>query len=491
MFEHLRRLFRHSVVYGLAETISRGTGFVLGFIYLRVLSQNDVGIRTAVYGVSALIAVFYTFGLDNAFLRYFMDKELADKKREIFSNAFYFSALLGFLFLSIAFVHDDFISSIMTKNSSYTTIVRLLFIILIFDNIVIYPTLVLRAENRLAYFSLIAFSRFFLFIFLNLLLVWVFKRGLTGVFGVNLIVVIIISVILIPVFRTYLCAGISFSILKRMLAFGVPTIFTILCMRVIDLSDRLFILYMLGESGKTELGKYYAAYTLGMVGLMVFVNSFRLAWHPFYLSIKDNPDTRELFSRVATYYFMFIGMIFLGIALFREEIFTLYAPPQYPVSLSVIVPVISLAYVFFGFYIIMLAGIFVREKTRYLIIVTFVAASANVGLNMIFIPAFGIIGAAYATVIAYIIMAIMMYMISHNLYQVNYDFKRIGVVLLITTIPIGLTLVFEPELSLGNIFFRGALFMFPPSVYLFSDFLLPEERSRFKEFFNFRLNKHE
>ena len=34
MFNHLGRLLKHSTVYGLAETISRGTGFILLFLYL-------------------------------------------------------------------------------------------------------------------------------------------------------------------------------------------------------------------------------------------------------------------------------------------------------------------------------------------------------------------------------------------------------------------------------------------------------------------------
>ena len=73
MFAHLSRLFKHSLVYGMTETISRGTGFVLVFIYARLLDDSDIGIRTLVYGASSFIALFYTLGLDNAFLRYFMD----------------------------------------------------------------------------------------------------------------------------------------------------------------------------------------------------------------------------------------------------------------------------------------------------------------------------------------------------------------------------------------------------------------------------------
>ena len=484
MLNQLQRLFKHSAIYGVAETVSRGTGFVLLFFYVRVLSESDLGVRSAVYVAAAFLGLAYTLGLDNAFLRYFMDKELADKKVEIFSTVFYVSALVGILFLIAVFFFDESFSQLITDSSSFEYITRLLFLIIIFDTAVIYPTLILRAENRLMYYSLVACARFFLFIIVNIILVFGLNRGLRGVFEANLIVVITVVFLLLPVYRKYLHVRFSLPLLKRMLAFGIPTIFTLLCMRVIDLSDRQIILRFIGES---ELGRYSVAYTLGMVGVMVFINSFRLVWQPFFLSQKDNPDARNLFSRVATYYAMFIGMAFLGITLFRKEIFVIYAP-KFSISLAEIVPFVSCAYVFFGFYVIMLAGIFIREKTRFLPIATVTGAALNLGLNFVFIPVFGIIGAAYSTVIAYVVMVIIMYGILHNVYRVNYEFKRLGMVLILTVVPIGVTVIFQPEVKLVSIFFRSALFLIPPSVYLISDFLLPEERCRLKQFFNIRLN---
>ncbi len=480
MFLHLKRLFAHSVVYGMAETISRGIGFILVFIYVRVLTPEDLGIRTAVYSAAAFIGVFYTLGLDNAFLRYFMDRELEDKRRAVFSSALVFSLAVGAAILFGAFLFDDGLSAVFTKGGSYPVIIRLLFLILIFDNIVIYPTLVLRAENRLAYFTAIAFLRFFLFIAANLLIVWWMGRGLRGVFEANLVTVVIIFLALLPVYRELFAFTWDAALFRRMLAFGVPTVFTILCMRVIDLSDRFVIVYMLGDEGKAELGRYQVAYTLGMVGIMVFVNSFRLAWQPFFLSLKDDPANRAIFSRIATYYAMFIGLVLTGIYLFRREIFILYTSRRatYPESLSDIIPVVSLAYVFFGLYIIMLAGLFIREKTRYLPVVTTVAAVLNVGLNFVFVPRFGIIGAAYTTVIAYAAMVLLMYVFSSRAYHVVYEFRRLGIVLAVTVSVITLSHIVHPQQPSLNFLFRCFLFAAPPIVYYFGGVILPVEREK-------------
>ncbi len=166
-----------------------------------------------------------------------------------------------------------------------------------------------------------ALVRFVLFIVLNLLFVVVLGHGLDGIFEANLVVVAVVALMFIPVYRSRIRLHVAPDILSRMLWFGVPTIFTVLFMRIVDLSDRFFIFHFLGDGGERALGLYTIPHNLGMVGVMVFVNSFRLAWQPFFLSLKDNPEARGIFSRVATYYAMFIGMVFLGMTLFREEYF--------------------------------------------------------------------------------------------------------------------------------------------------------------------------
>jgi len=411
-----------------------------------------------------------------------MDEDSAEKREHVFSTAIYFTAVTGLCLLTAAWMFDSPVSHALTNGGSYEYLVRLLFLILLCDSLVIYPTLVLRAENRLVYYSVIACSRFFLFIILNLVLVWRMGRGLRGVFEANLTCVLILVVLLVPIYRKYLRGTASLSVLRRMLFFGIPTIFTLLSMRLIDYSDRLLILYLRGANAAEELGGYSVAYSLGMVGVMVFVHSFRIAWQPFFLSLKDDTGATNIFSRVTTYYAVIIGMVFLGIALFRNELFPLYASPKYPLSLAHVVPFVSFAYIFFGFYIIMLAGIFIREKTKYLPVVTFTAAAINIGLNFVFIPAFGVIGAAYTTIIAYIVMVILMYIISSRVYHVTYEFRRLGSVLLLTAAPIALMTAYLPENGILSFLYRIVLFLVPPIVYLAGDFLLPEERAGLKRF---------
>jgi O-antigen/teichoic acid export membrane protein len=208
---------------------------------------------------------------------------------------------------------------------------------------------------------------------------------------------------------------------------------------------------------------------------MVFVNSFRLAWQPFFLSVKEDPGARAMFSRIATYYAMFIGMVFLGITLFREEIFSILAP-KYPVYYAGLLPFGAVACVLFGFYLIMNAGVFIRDKTNVLPVATVVAAVINIGLNFLFIPRFGVYGAAFTSIVAYIAMVAILYSISRRIYRVDYELGRLAVVVLASAVPAIVPGLIMPDGHVAGFIFRGALLLVPPGVYIAGGFLRPDER---------------
>ncbi len=486
MFTHIGRLLKHSAVYGLAETISRGTGFLLLFLYLRVLTDGEIGIRAALYVAAAFIGLFYTLGLDNAFLRYYMDEDLASEKRDVFSTAVYFTSIIGLLVFGAIWLKTGTASVLITESRGYLYATRLLFFVLIIDNIVIYPSLVLRAENRFAYYTIISLARFFLFIFLNMVFVWWLGRGVNGILEANTVVVLIVLVLYLPIFIRNLVPRVSMPMLKKMLLFGVPTVFTVLSMRVIDFADRRIILSVLG---KDMLGLYTPAYTLGMVGIMVFVNSFRIAWQPFFMSIKKHPEQKNVFTKVATYYGLFIGFVLLGMTLFRREIFLLYAPDK-PLYLANIIPFVAFSYILYGCYLIMLPGVFFREKTIFLPIATLSGAVVNVLLNLLFIPQYGLFGAAYTTIIAYGVMIVILYSVSRYLYNIEYEMKKIGVMYAVFAVMICMSLIWRPAGLFAGVLYHSAILLMAFIVIWYGGVLGINERTEALAFVKRKLMKN-
>jgi O-antigen/teichoic acid export membrane protein len=89
------------------------------------------------------------------------------------------------------------------------------------------------------------------------------------------------------------------------------------------------------------------------------------------------------------------------------------------------VPIILFAYLINGMYVIFSAGIYIEEKSIYVPLIAGAGAIANIAANFLLIPVLNITGAAFATLISYLIMAIGYYFITQKFYKVHYELNRI------------------------------------------------------------------
>ncbi len=93
---------------------------------------------------------------------------------------------------------------------------------------------------------------------------------------------------------------------------------------------------------------------------------------------------------------------------------------------ATIIPVMVLAYLFQGFFLLASVGIAIAKEARYYPMITAAAAVVNIGLNLWLIPHFGIMAAAWATVAGYVVMAVLGVTISQRLYPIPVQWGRIA-----------------------------------------------------------------
>jgi O-antigen/teichoic acid export membrane protein len=79
-------------------------------------------------------------------------------------------------------------------------------------------------------------------------------------------------------------------------------------------------------------------------------------------------------------------------------------------------------------------GISLTKRTHYLAVYAWTAALINVGLNVLFDARFGMLGAAWATAVAYVALTLLYLVTSQRLWQVEYEVRRslslVGLILL-------------------------------------------------------------
>ena len=97
-----------------------------------------------------------------------------------------------------------------------------------------------------------------------------------------------------------------------------------------------------------------------------------------------------------------------------------------------IVPIIALAYIFHALYLLQLPGIYLLVKSGWIAWVRGVGAVLNITLNFLLIPTYGIVGAAVATCISYLLIAVLFYIINQKIFTISYNWRKLGIIALST-----------------------------------------------------------
>jgi len=195
----------------------------------------------------------------------------------------------------------------------------------------------------------------------------------------------------------------SFKFLREAVTYGFPLIWLELSNNILAISDRYIILFF---GGAHDVALYSAGYNVTQYGLELLYRPLWLAVVPLYLSIFNKggrEETEAFLSRTLKYYLMAGIPIVFGVSYMGRELLSLLATAKYE-GAYVVIPVISLSYLFFGTFSIVSAGIHIQKKTYILMYASLFAAAVNIGLNFLLVPYMGIMGAAVATLISYIIL---------------------------------------------------------------------------------------
>jgi len=446
MLRSIKRLTKHSAVYGIGHILSRFVGFLLLPIHTNYLLPEEYGTAALLFSSLAILNVIFSYGMDVAFLRFFILEDSRMDKQRIFSTAFLMILCTGICFSSVMIFYPTPLSRIIFSSGQHSILIRFAGGILLADTLGLIPFLVLRGEERSTRFVFLKFLNIAINLGLNILFVVVLRKGVQGIFLSNLIASVFTLGTLLPILFHWLRLKFRKDTLSELLRFGLPYIPSGLAVIIMDQIGRFFLDRMMG---KEATGLFSASYKLGMFMALV-VAAFRFAWHPFFLNTSREENAPQIFARVLTYFLTITGYIFLVISTFIGEIIrlnifgiTLFGE-EYSSGIS-IVPIVLLAYIGYGVYVNFIVGIYLKKKTSILPLVTGAGALVSVGANFVLIQLFGIIGAAWATFLAYASMAAVLYKVSHRLYPIPYERSRIFKLFIIVA-----TLFFLLTSVLGN-----------------------------------------
>ncbi len=233
--------------------------------------------------------------------------------------------------------------------------------------------------------------------------------------------------VLLPDLLRYFRPVIDKPLIGEMLKFGLPNVPTYFFVMVVELASRKFVeVYR----GLDEAGLFSAGYKLGMF-MAVVTGAFRFAWQPFFLAHASEADAPRLFARVMTYYLLITTFLFLALSFFIYPLVTSEWPgigqvldPRYWPGLAVF-PIILLAHIFDGLYANFMVGVYLKKLTHRLPMVTGAAAAITIALNFMLVPRYGMMAAAWITLLAFAVQAALLWYVVRRAYAVPYEWGRV------------------------------------------------------------------
>jgi O-antigen/teichoic acid export membrane protein len=428
MIEKIKELTKDTFIYGISTIAGRFLGFLLIPFYTNVpsITESDFGIYSNIYAYMALFVIIFIYGMDAAFMKYSSLAELSDKK-DNFSTPFLFVTITSIVLCLLLLLGKNSLISLMEIPGNYSNIYYYFIIILFLDAAAIIPFASLRLKRKAGKFTLIKLVNIILNLGLNLFLILKLKMGIEAIFISNLAASFFSLAVLIPEILSNLKFRIDVPIIKKMLKFAFPYLPGAIAAMAVQVIDRPIVLAM--TDAKT-LGIYQANYKLGIF-MMLFVSMFHYAWQPFFLNNAKEENAKELFSKILTLFLLAASIIWIVLTLFVSDFASwevlngkTIIGKKYLSGLY-IVPAVLLGYLFHGLYVNFTAGIYIEEKTKYFPLVTGIGAAVNILVNILLIPIIGILGAALATLFAYMAMSVSLFFISQKYYEIKYEYDRI------------------------------------------------------------------
>jgi len=417
----IKRLVRHSAIYGLGGIVSRILAVLLLPLYTRYLRPSDYGAIETLLALSAVLVTVFRLGISSAFFRFYFDATDEAGRTLVVRTSFWFTMASATLALTLGVIFATQISHVLFGTNHEADLVRASFVGLWAQMNYEQLTSLFRVEERSVSYVIATLANLLVTVAATLVLVVGFDQRALGVIVGNFTGTLVVWAVLLAYRRFQLGLQFDYGLFRRMNHFGLPLVPSALALWAVNFIDRLFLVKL---SSVHEVGLYSIGVRVASA-IVLLLTAFRTAWPAFAYSIEDDDEARQTYGYVLTYLIFVASWLALALGLLSPWIVhVLTTPAFYPAS-RVVAP-LAFSGVAFAGYIVMAIGVGRARRTQFNWIVTGIGALVNVALNIALIPPYGMMGAAIATVAAYVVMFFGMVVNAQMVYRVPYQWRRVA-----------------------------------------------------------------
>lgn len=439
MTHPLKKLAGQTVIYGLGNVLPRFINYIFSFVLTYIFKEPAALSPNAVFfGYISFFNIIFTYGMETAFFNFVNKTENKDRVYStalisILSSSVFFSALL--------ILFSDSLATLM-KEPGHGNFVRWCVLVVATDAVMAIPLAKLRLNNQAKKFATINIIKVLLIVGINIFIFIVCKRafesgensvlanlydpeiGIGYAFIANLLANIFCIALLSVEFKT-MTYVFDKALWIKMFSYSWPLLILGLAGMVNETFDRIVLKYLLPENiADHQVGVYSNCYKIAML-MSIFTQAFKYAAEPFFFNSVKNKNSQKTNALVMKYYILFCLFLFLGTMMNLPWI-KFAVSEKYRVGLAV-VPILLIANLCVGVYFNLSIWYKLTGRTKFGATITIIGAIITLIINFLFIPKYGYMACAWATLASYATMMVISYITGQKYYPIKYNLRSVFV----------------------------------------------------------------
>ena len=409
------QFIKGSAILIVSNLVIKGINFLLLPLYTKYLTPAELGVSDTITGVTSIIFPLLVMGLDSAFSAFYFDEKSQEYKDKVF-NTIWLTIVIASVVPMIVSVFSEYISLLLFGSEQYTILVGVALVSVTMNLWYLPLALLMRMENRMMVFALVNIAASLTMILLNIIFVSIFEWGAYSLIvstaitqGVQFILYLIFGKIKFKI------SSYDKKLIKKILKYSLPLVPAVLATWILNMSDRYIINYFHGE---WEVGLYGIAARFGTI-ISLFANGVYMSYTTFAYDKKGESDAKQQYSRILSAFIFVLLLICMTVSVYSKEIVGIMTEDSYRESYRMMAPILW-SQLLYGVNTLVGYAIGFEKKSYLNLIATSTGAIINVILNVMFIPKYGALAAAYTTSFSFALMTALTYVFAQKIYYVEY-----------------------------------------------------------------------
>ena len=444
--EQLKAIFRDMVKYSPSKIIGMLGNAIIVPVYTSLLSPDQYGLYSLSIAVLSFLCIIFSDWVGLSGLRFFKHHQMMQDMPK------YLTTLVTMLITNICLM---FVLALTFRHNFYEffhiPVKYFLAILVLIIPVAIRALLfqLLRAQLKSMSFTLSTIVNQFLTILLSIFFVKFFHLGAIALLlgmGVSISLIDILLIYQSNILSWFKLQKIEWSSVFPIMVYGIPIAATSLSAWIINQSNKFI---MNSIHGFSEVGIVGVAYGLTLPLLMTIFSIITVAAIPRIINMyEEKIDVRPLISRFTGYYVLIALPVITVISLYSVDYVQMLSSNEKFLIAFKLIPYFAFGTFFMALTDYTTLQYHLANKTYIDFIIKLTSGIANVVLNILLIPKYGLVGVGLATLIAnflYFLLSVIIVLPGLRLIYPKLIFNRMLISLIPTFV---LFVVFNKLISL-------------------------------------------